>query len=112
MKCPACGFESADDAAWCDFCKEPFRKKPAEPSAAPPPPAAPAPSGPPPAGHIPDEFAHLDPGERVPVLPPSVRYAAWAFLAIWFIFGMMVMGYWLGRKKAADEPAPAPVSGQ
>ena len=27
MKCPACGFETPDTQAWCDFCKEPFRKK-------------------------------------------------------------------------------------
>lgn len=34
MKCPACGFETPDEQAWCDFCKEPLRKrKPAAPEA-------------------------------------------------------------------------------
>ena len=27
IRCPACGFESAPEAQWCDFCKEPFRPK-------------------------------------------------------------------------------------
>ncbi len=46
VKCPSCGFESPAEAAWCDFCKEPFRKKektPSPPVALPAQPVAPAP---------------------------------------------------------------------
>src|SRR5258705_162095 len=27
LKCPACGFDSPEGAAFCDMCKEPFKKK-------------------------------------------------------------------------------------
>jgi hypothetical protein len=50
MKCPACGFETPDSQAWCDFCKEPFKKPtPKAPAAAASAPAAAAPVDPAPA---------------------------------------------------------------
>lgn len=39
-----------------------------------------------PQGALPPEFAHLDSGERIQQLPPSVRKMAWVFLAIVFIW--------------------------
>lgn len=117
MKCPACGFDSPEGAQWCDFCKEPFRRKPEPAPAAPPAPApgaAPAvPASPPPpkangaesSSPIPEEFSHLDPGERMPVVPPYLRYAAWLFLALWLAAAILVVGYWTG--KSVKDPAPA-----
>ena len=105
MKCPACGFDSPDDAGWCDLCKEPFRRK----AAAPPPPvplppvpvaAAPAPPAPRPGGasDVPVEFEGFDPGERIPVIPRWVKYCAWAFLAMWALVALVVFGFVLGKK--------------
>ena len=127
MKCPACGFETPDAQAWCDFCKEPFRGKGSE-SISPPPAAVAAAGvpaavmaklmaeggrskGEPGAGEIPPEFLHLDAGEKVPAVPPIVRQLAWAFLVIiglWMAVGCL----WLIRR-AGDiraRPMPAPSS--
>jgi hypothetical protein len=116
MKCPACAFESPDEAEWCDFCKEPFRKKaasPPPPTAAKPTPAAPAfdaatlssPRKAEKNGSLPPEFAHLDPGERIPILPPWVRLAAWGLLTFWFVAAMVVFGYYFGKKAAQEPPS-------
>jgi len=118
VKCPACGFETPDEQAWCDFCKEPLRKR--RPAAAP---AAAAPQGesvPPaktvpvpdevwkklmsvraegtpasaPSGGIPAEFAGLDTGGALPAVPPAVRKGAWVFLGIcvlWIFFAIFWM---------------------
>lgn len=116
MKCPACGFETPDSQAWCDFCKEPFKGKGS--SAAAPPPALPArvevpaalmakllaergrSEGEPGAGAIPPEFLHLDAGEKVSGFPPIVRQLAWVFLFI-VGFWMLVGCLWL-LKRGAD----------
>jgi hypothetical protein len=94
MKCPACKMETAPELGYCDFCKEPFRRKDPPPKApekvavppdlmaklleakraAPEPPAGPGPD-------LPPEFAQLAAAERMPAVPPMVRYLAWAFLA-------------------------------
>ncbi|MBI4424452.1 MAG: hypothetical protein HY554_12020 [Elusimicrobia bacterium] len=106
MKCPACGFDSPDDAGWCEFCKEPFRKKgPARPPAAPPA-AGPKPStnG---ASGVGPEFAHLDSGENIPILPPWLRPAAWAFLALWLLCGLVLLGYYLGTRARSEDGPPA-----
>ena len=55
-KCPACGFESPADAAFCDFCKEPFRTKASADLRALAPPVPP-------------------PSQKIPPLPsPEVKY--------------------------------------
>ena len=101
MKCPACGFDSPDDAAWCDFCKEPFRKGPPPPRLSPPA-TPPVPEGKR-NGAPPAEFAHLDPGERIPTMPPWVRLAAWAFVGFWFVWGMVLLGFYLGKQRLAGD---------
>ncbi len=120
MKCPACGFDSADDAAWCDFCKEPFRKAaPPAPGAAgsgesfrAPPPQAPAPAAAPaqrngkPLVNL--DLKSLDPGERIPTIPPWARMAAWAFLGLWAVGGMMLLGYYAAQERRAVESVPLP----
>jgi hypothetical protein len=96
-KCPACGFESADDAQWCDFCKEPFNKKKGEkPAPAPIPEAKPANPAPPSAlgpvslEDLPREaLAKLPPnllpgqdGEKIPEAPKWLKPFAISFLAV------------------------------
>ena len=105
MKCPACGFDSADGAQWCDFCKEPFNKK----KAPQPVPASPTPAPGPllPKGAealIPPEFVGLDAGEKVPTLPRWVRPAAWAIVALWVVWGVALLGYYLGKAQPRQEP--------
>ena len=116
VKCPSCGFESAAEARWCDFCKEPFRaaKPAAEPPRPPRPQAAPAAVSPGPRpkfeklpapdapGSIPAEFAHLDRGEKLPTLPPWFKWSAWAVLAF-AVIGLCVLGGMLMGKKAVLE---------
>lgn len=112
MKCPACGFESADDAAWCDFCKEPFRKagRPPSPEAplGPPPPPAPAQASRngKPLADI--DLKGLDSGERIPAVPPWARLAAWAFLAAWLICGMMLLGTYAAKERSDVQSIPLP----
>ena len=88
MKCPACGFDSPEGAQWCDFCKEPFFKKAPKPT-----PARPT-SG----GVIPSEFAALDAGERIPIIPKWVRLVSWGFLALWALVGLIVFGFYIAKK--------------
>jgi len=89
LKCPACGFESAEGAQWCDFCKEPFAKK--RPQAASP--AAPAPAAPAPVpisleGLPPEAVEKLSAGltpdqeEKLPLAPRWLRPLALAFVGI------------------------------
>lgn len=96
QRCPACKMESADDAAWCDFCKEPFRK-PAPAAARPvtakePPKTLPV---------DPDALLKAGDGETLPALPPWARGAAWAFLAMILLVAMMLGGAMYARQKAA-----------
>lgn len=91
-KCPACGFESAEGAQWCDFCKEPFNKK--RPEAAPAP--EPKPATPPPAlgpisledlprealAKLPAELLPGMDGERIPEPPKWLKPLAYAFLGL------------------------------
>lgn len=90
-KCPACGFESPDDAVCCDFCKEPFRRSR---PAAPPKPAEETRSG------IPPEFRGLDTGGSIPPVPPWLRCAAWAVLAACLVAIMAFAGTCLARQKS------------
>ena len=97
-KCPACGFDSEDAAAWCDFCKEPFEKKAKskpQPSAPQPAAAAPAPA---PAVDIaelkklpPEELLKRLPAElskdvsadnALPKVPPWFKPMAYVFVAV------------------------------
>lgn len=112
MKCPACGFETPDGQAWCDFCKHPFRAKPEKDPPSEKKPALLSPdvllkldqvksetSGQVKEG-IPPEFAHLDSGEKIPEVPPIARYLAWGILAVvvlWAIVGMV----WISRHAGA-----------
>lgn len=109
MKCPACGFDSPDDAAWCDFCKEPFRKRSPQPSELEPGrPPAPVPAEPKRNGAPRlEEFAHLDAGERMPILPSWVRGVAIAIVAIWLLVGFVVLGFYVGKQRARGGPPPA-----
>ncbi|MBI4375351.1 MAG: hypothetical protein HY549_02765 [Elusimicrobia bacterium] len=72
-RCPSCGFDSADGALYCDFCKEPFlkRKKPGAPEAL----AS--------AASASDPLLMLQADEdKIPRLPGWVRVAAWGLLAL------------------------------
>lgn len=116
MNCPACGFDNPDGAGWCDFCKEPFRPAKASPSPAAPvraPSALPVPEKAPRNG-VPNvsEFKELDPGERIPTTPPWVRWFAWGFLGLWFLWGAILLGVYLGKSRlaAGERGAPAPTS--
>ena len=116
MKCPACGFETPDGQAWCDFCKHPFRPKagkgsvdkdvPSKKST----PLSPdilrklhhvkAEASGQVKGGIPPEFAHLDAGEKIPAVPPLARTLAWGILAVvllWTVVGM----FWIFRHAGA-----------
>lgn len=96
-KCPACGFESPDDALCCDFCKEPFRR--GRPS------AVREKTEKPEAG-IPPEFLSLGTGGSIPRVPPWLRYAAWAVLAACFLATAALIGAYSAR------PAPGAPDGQ
>lgn len=118
VRCNACGFDSADDAQWCDFCKEPFRKKSA---AAEPAPAA-VPSHSP--ANVKEPEAKVDPkvqlllkqlstagdGLTLPKLPPWFKYVAWSFFGAWFLTGAILGGIMLARyreQSAAREGDPS-----
>ena len=45
------------------------------------------------------DLAHLDPGERITPIPSWIRLAAWSFLALWFTGGMVLMGFYLGKRR-------------
>ena len=99
--------ESAEDAQWCDFCKEPFNKGKKAPAPTPAPPVAPPPA--PADGKklseeellklVPKEFLREGDGEKVPTLPPWFKGLAWTFLAVWAISGVLVMIALIHRKK-------------
>jgi uncharacterized membrane protein YvbJ len=89
VKCPSCGFESAEGAQWCDMCKQPFNKaKPVTP----------------------DDFLKKLASEeqKVPPVPAWARMAAWVFLGIWVIFGFILMGALLARYEDAKNNPPVP----
>lgn len=100
MKCPSCGFESADGAGWCDFCKEPFRA--AKPAQAPPAEKLTAEA-------LADIVLPPDP-EQVPTIPQWARLGAWIFLGLWIIFGCILAGVMKARHEAARAEAPLPAS--
>ncbi|MBI4346381.1 MAG: hypothetical protein HY553_05975 [Elusimicrobia bacterium] len=93
MKCPACGFENPDEAGWCDFCKEPFRRAKAAPAN---------------GAHDVADFKDLDAGERIPTIPAWVRWFAWGFLGLWFLWGMILLGFYLGKQRVAEEERSLP----
>lgn len=107
-KCPSCGFESAEGAPFCDFCKEPFRKAKAA--------SVPVPSEDAKrllAGLPPELLAKIPPQllsakeEKLPPVEPWVRYAAWGFLGFWLIAGFITAGIWAARYQARqDEASP------
>lgn len=126
VRCPACGFDSPDEARWCDFCKEPFRKKEAPAAAAPPPAAAaPRPLAPEPEPRpAPEPSQPVDPrveqlakqlsvtgdGLKLPALPPYFKYLAWAFFGAWFFTGAVLGGIMLARyheRQAARQADPS-----
>lgn len=111
VTCPSCGFESAADAAYCDFCKEPFKKTKKE--HAPPLPAPPA------AAKILQELAKdlpkealdkipahwmLNDEETVPQVRPWIRYAAWGFLFFWFAVAVVLTALMWLRWKPMPQP--------
>jgi hypothetical protein len=83
VKCPSCGFDAAEDALYCDFCKHPFRREKAAPPAPEKPAADPAAAL---AGLSKEALekipAHLLPLTPDPPLkaPPWLKHAAWVFL--------------------------------
>lgn len=124
MNCPSCKMETPEELGYCDFCKEPFRRKktppPKEPEKVAVPPevmaklvAAKAPSAPAetaPGADLSGEFADLDPGERVPEVPPVLRKLAWAFLAAVLLLaaGAVAAVMTLSRRKTIPgDRAPA-----
>ena len=114
VRCPSCGFESAQDSAWCDFCKEHFTKgkkaAPAPPPAAPPPAAAPAQpklSKEELLAKVPAELIASEDEEKIPVIPKWVRILCWIFLGVWFLWGMILGGIIYGRYKARHGDASA-----
>lgn len=139
-KCPSCGFDSADDAAWCDFCKEPFVKKakaaapPPADSAAPPVSAAPPISAAPAAGAaaspsgspaVPPALAGLtkDQVDKLAVdsflkadLEPSVGAPTWLRPLAWVAFALcVILGtaalFALQRRYQQSRPPAPPVGG-
>jgi hypothetical protein len=102
VKCPACGFESPDEAQWCDFCKEPFRKaRPATPPAKVDSEAVRKALDP--TDGIPPEFLALDSGGKIPPVPPWLRYATWSVIAAWFIAIMAFMGAYLAKRNSPSQ---------
>ena len=121
LKCPSCSFDSPDDALYCDFCKEPFRKKPAvKPAVAPIPKTTQAPAMAQDQAEIleiakklskgtldkiPPELSTLE--EKIPTLPPWLSTVTWIFLAVCLI-SAMIMGamtyqrYRLHKENAAQ----------
>lgn len=86
VKCPSCGFDSAEGAAWCEMCKEPFGKpKPDEDL---------------------KKLAALE--ERLPTIPRWARLGAWVFLGLWVIFLLSLLGAYFAKYNA--EKAGIPVS--
>ena len=101
VKCPACGMDSPDGAAWCDFCKEPFQKKAsAKPAASTPETAA--------LKNLPqEELLKRLPGElkkdadkeKVEGFPPWLILAARLFLVFWVLLLIAVAMYAKARFK-------------
>ncbi len=113
MKCPSCGFDSPDDAPYCDLCKEPFRR-PARRAPAPAAPAVPAPAAgarelpPAVAAQLDEQLALAQGQDKLPAAPPWLKTFAWVFLGIWLATGLVVAGMLLSRRPPPDEgPAPA-----
>ncbi len=130
VKCGACGFESADDARWCDFCKEPFRKKASASAApavaaAPPPQPAPRPLSATSRIEPSDDAKPVDPkvlqlvkqlsatgdGLTLPKTPGYMKYLAWAFLASWLLTGCILAGVLLARYKDRQSATDTPAQG-
>lgn len=93
MKCPACSMQVADDALYCDFCKEPFRK--ARRPRADAPAEAGAPKLPDP-GKMPPAEA-LEPGAQPPLLSAAVpglgfRVPRWVRPLAWTFFLIVMIG--------------------
>jgi hypothetical protein len=93
-KCPACGFDSPDAAAFCDFCKEPFVKKPK--------PADPL------AGLTKEQAEKLPAADLLKKdLPPRepapawLRPAAWTFLAVMLLAAGVALFKLYARYQAA-----------
>ena len=62
-------------------------------------------------GGIPEEFANLDRGEKIPEIPPVARKLAYAFLGIIFFWTVIGVGYMMYRAKRPKLPAPPPIPG-
>ena len=108
VRCPSCGFESAQDSAWCDFCKEPFIKGK---KAAPEQPPAPVPPQPKLSkeellAKVPAELIASEDEEKIPVIPKWVRIICWIFLGVWFMWAMILGGIIYGRYRARQADAP------
>lgn len=105
VKCPSCGFESADGAQWCDMCKQPFNKaRPAAAQAVKDPPKAPEDLKKAPADELLKKLASEE--QKVPPVPPWARMAAWVFLGMWIIFGCILAGVYMARYEDARNRAP------
>lgn len=122
IRCAKCQFDSADEALFCDFCKEPFRRQsPAQAAAAPPAegpkaPAVPTPNlgSADPSDALPAELleklqAQLknEIGSGVPAVPSWVRPAAYAFLGIALFWAVILGGMTMARYQQAKDRAPA-----
>ncbi len=122
VRCKSCGMESADGAAWCDFCKEPFVKKP-KAAATPPPAPAPEPAAPPPelAGITKEKVEELDvdkllkpASEPPPAAPPWLRPIAWVMLGLIIVTGTIALfalqRRYMERLPAGPAPEPPPLT--
>ncbi len=124
VKCPACGFDSPDEALYCDFCKEPFKKHAATKAPA-------AQAQPPQTAPAAQELTKLSPEElfkrlptellkdaeqeKLPTWPQWFRVFAWLFLGAWLMLaiGASLMLFMRGGAKAPSggesqpqQPAP------
>ena len=110
VKCPACGCDSADGAAFCDLCKEPFLRK-ARPK------PAPVPQAPNPLAGMTKEQL-LESSEKllksdspqVQAPPPWLRPLSYLFLMAMLAFGAMALSMLHGKYKE-KQPEPPPPSG-
>ena len=121
--------DSADEALYCDFCKEPFAREKKSATNEAPKAAAPAPA--PAAIKIPNLNPSAVPGklveglpkevserlrqtleaapeEELPKAPSWLRPAAYAFLALWMFWGVVLMAWMLAKKQASTDPALRP----
>ena len=105
--------ESAKDAVFCDFCKEPFQRK-AKPAGQAVKPAAAPPDVEALKKLTKDELLKLPADqllkekEELPQAPPWLRPVAWGFLALWLGAGAMALVALYQRYRSTPPPSAIP----